>query len=98
MLTENTASISGIPWLAATIMRAIEFSDTTDQAVQTRRVLDGLDSDALHACATVNRDGLLSVQLLNTTKEAIQYKLQIAGQYADIAIPANSVQTVGVQL
>ena len=69
-----------------------------DQAVQTRRVLDGLDSDALHACATVNRDGLLSVQLLNTTKEAIQYKLQIAGQYADIAIPANSVQTVRVQL
>jgi len=68
-----------------------------DQAVQTRRTLDGLDSDSLHACATINEDALVSVQLLNTTKEAIAYKLQISGGYADITIPANSVQTVRVQ-
>jgi len=35
---------------------------------------------------------------LNTTKEAIDYKLQIADRYADITIPANSVQTVQVRL
>jgi len=69
-----------------------------DRAVQTDRVLDGLDPDALHTCATVNGAGLLTVQLLNTTKEAVPYKLQIADQYADITIPANSVQTVRVQL
>jgi glucosylceramidase len=69
-----------------------------DKAVTTRRTLDGLDSDALHACATINDDALLSVQLLNTTKEAINYKLKIAGDYADITIPANSLQTVRVQL
>jgi glucosylceramidase len=69
-----------------------------DKAVRTRRSLDGLDSDDLHSCATINADALLSVQLLNTTKEAIAYKLQIEDRYADITIPANSVQTVRVQL
>ena len=69
-----------------------------DKAVRTHRTLDGLDTDALHACATINADRLLSVQLLNTTKDAIVYKLQIADRYAEIMIPANSVQTVRVQL
>jgi glucosylceramidase len=69
-----------------------------DRAVRTHFVLDGLDSDAFHASATINSDSLLSVHLLNTTKEAIDYKLQIADRYADITIPANSVQTVQVQL
>jgi glucosylceramidase len=69
-----------------------------DKVVRTHRALDGLDPDALHACATINEDALLSVQLLNTTKEAIAYKLQIADRYANITIPANSVQTVRVQL
>jgi glucosylceramidase len=69
-----------------------------DKAVRTDRMLDGLDSDALHAGATINEDALLSVQLLNTTKNAIEYKLQIADRYAGITIPPNSVQTVRVQL
>ncbi|MBN1827008.1 MAG: glycoside hydrolase family 30 protein [Candidatus Eisenbacteria bacterium] len=69
-----------------------------DKAVWTKRETDGLDPDALRACATVNGDGLLSVQVLNTTKDAIPYHLQIAGRYAAITIPANSVQTVRVPL
>jgi glucosylceramidase len=69
-----------------------------DRAVRTRRALDGLDADALHACATINDRSLLSVQLLNTTKKVIAYKLQIAGSHADLTIPANSLQTVRVQL
>jgi glucosylceramidase len=69
-----------------------------DKAVRTDRTLDGLDSDALHASATINEDALVSVQLLNTTKEAIAFKLQIADSFADVTIPANSVQTVRVQL
>jgi len=69
-----------------------------DKAVRTHRTLDGLESDALHASATINEDALLSVQLLNTTKNAIEYSLQIADRYAGITIPANSVQTVRVQL
>ena len=69
-----------------------------DKAVQADKKLDGLDDDALHASATVNGDGLLSVQLLNTTKEPIGYSLQIGTQNASIDIPANSLQTVRVQL
>lgn len=78
-----------------------QFSKTIrpgDKAVQTYKTLDGLDSDALHACATVNKDNVLSVQLLNTTKEKITYQLQIKEQYAEIDIDANAVQTVRIQL
>jgi glucosylceramidase len=69
-----------------------------DRAVRTERTLGGLDPDALHACATINGDRLVSVQLLNTTKDAIALGLQIGGHHADVTIPANSVQTVRVQL
>ena len=69
-----------------------------DQAVQADKQSEGLDDDALHASATVNSDGLLSVQLLNTTKRPIPYSLQIGNQNAAISIPANSLQTVRVQL
>ena len=66
--------------------------------MQADKTLDGLDDDALHASASVNDDGLLSVQLLNTTKSPISYSLQIGSQHAAIDIPANAVQTVRVQL
>lgn len=78
-----------------------QFSKTIrpgDQAVQTFKHLDGLNEDALHACATINRQKLLSIQVLNTTKSPIPYQLQIGKQYAEISIAANSVQTVRVQL
>ncbi len=78
-----------------------QFSKTIrpgDQAVKTFKTLEGLGSDDLHACATLNKDNFLSVQLLNTTKEPISYKLQIYEQYAEIDIDANSVQTIQVQL
>ena len=57
-----------------------------------------MGADDLHASATINPDGLLSVQLLNTTKEVISYGLQIGAQYAEMNIEANAVQTVRVQL
>ena len=78
-----------------------QFSKTIrpgDKAVQTRRTLDGHGDDDLHACATINDDNLLSIQLLNTTKKEIVYNLQIDDQYAEIVIDPNSVQTVQVQL
>ncbi len=68
-----------------------------DRAVRTRRELgDGLGDDALHACATLNGDGLLSVQLLNTTNGAIECGLQIGGRFATITVPASAVETVRV--
>jgi len=69
-----------------------------DKAVQTEKVLDELDNDALYACATINNANLLSVQLLNTTKEPLEFSLQIDDQYALIKMVPNSVQTVRVQL
>ena len=64
-----------------------------DKAVQTEKTLDGLDNDALHARATINDDNLLTVQLLNTTKEPLEFSLQIDDQYAIIKMVPNSVQT-----
>ncbi len=78
-----------------------QFSKTIrpgDKAVQTYKTLNGLESDDLHACATINSDNLLTVQLLNTTKEKIVFKLQIEDQFAEINIDANAVQTVQIQL
>ena len=78
-----------------------QFSQTIrpgDRAVQADTYLVDLGDDDLHASATINSDDLLSVQLLNTTKQAITYTLQIGGQNATVLIAANAVQTVQVQL
>jgi len=69
-----------------------------DKAVQTEKFIDGLDKDALHACATINKNNLLTVQLLNTTKKSLEFNLQIDNQYAIIKMDPNSVQTVRIQL
>jgi glucosylceramidase len=69
-----------------------------DDAVQAYKYLDGLDDDAIHASATINPDRLLSVQVLNTTKQPVSYRLQIGGQHAEVSIAANALQTVRVQL
>ncbi len=69
-----------------------------DRAVRTTTERDGLDADALQACATINDDGVVSVQILNTTREPIPLSLRISDGYASITIPANSVQTVRAQL
>jgi len=69
-----------------------------DVVVATDKQLHGLDDDALHASTTVNEAGLLSVQLLNTTKQPIEYSLQIGEQFAEVTIPANAIQTVRIPL
>jgi glucosylceramidase len=69
-----------------------------DKAVLTEQADAGLGDDDLHSCATLNGEGLLSVQLLNTTQAPIAYKLQIGSKYAELTVAANAVQTVRVQL
>ncbi len=69
-----------------------------DKALQVNTQLDGLDSDALHASAAISKNNLVSTQLLNTTKAAISFSLQIGEQFVEVSIPANSVQTIQVQL
>lgn len=78
-----------------------QFSKTIrpgDIAVETQSQFDKLGNDDLHACATLNSDNLLSVQLLNTTDKPISLNLQIRDQYAEINLAANAIQTVRIQL
>jgi len=67
-----------------------------DQVLQTGKDLGDLGSDDIHACASVNGEGVISVQLLNTTKKAISYSLKIGEEYALINLDANAVQTVQI--
>lgn len=69
-----------------------------DVAVATLLEKPGLDPDALHACATLSPDGMLSVQVLNTTWDPVQYDLRIGDRLARLRIEANSLQTVRVNL
>jgi len=78
-----------------------QFSKTIrpgDRAVTTHKKSEGLDPDALHACSTINDSNLLTVQLLNTTREEIPLCLQIKGQYARITSEGNSLMTFQIQL
>ncbi len=78
-----------------------QFSQTIrpgDKALQVDTQLDGVDSDALHASAAISKNNLVSTQLLNTTKKAISFSLQIGTQFVEVSMPANSVQTIQVQL
>jgi glucosylceramidase len=66
--------------------------------VQTSKHTPDLGNDDLHACATINADNLLSVQVLNTTVTPLEYQLQIGEQYARVTIPANALQTLRISL
>jgi glucosylceramidase len=92
---KGTIYYTPIYYILAQLSRTIR---PGDMAVETQKSLTDLDADALHACATVNEAQLLSVQLLNTTKKAITANLQIGDRFAEIQVPANSVQTVRIQL
>jgi glucosylceramidase len=68
-----------------------------DRALQTETRHPG-DDDAIHASASLSDQGLLSLQVLNTTQRPIAYELQIGAQHAAAKITANSLQTVRLQL
>ena len=67
-----------------------------DRAVQTDRYLPRLDQDALHASASIDNGGMLSVQVLNTSSSPIDYGLRIGAQHAPVKIPANALQTLRI--
>jgi len=96
MIDTETGQVYYTPiyWVLAQFSRTIR---PGDRAVRTERILDGLDPDSLHASATINAQAVVSVQLLNTTKQPIDYNLQIGDHRAEVTIPANAVQTVRVR-
>jgi glucosylceramidase len=97
MIDTETGKIYYTPiyYVLAQFSRTIRPGDT---AVQTNMSLATLAEDDLHASAAVDDSGLLSVQVLNTTKQPVEYSLQIGDQFADVTIPANAIQTVRVSL
>jgi glucosylceramidase len=69
-----------------------------DIAVQVNTSQEWFGNDAIHASASLNHEGMLSIQVLNTTRTPVDYQLQIGEQYAAISIEANALQTVRVRL
>lgn len=69
-----------------------------DRAVQTDRFLPQLDQDALHASASIDSNGMLALQVLNTTSNLVDYALQIGAQHAPVKIAANALQTIRIQV
>ena len=58
----------------------------------------GLGADDLHASGSVDASGLLSVQVLNTRRMAVEYRLRIGDRQAEVEIDANALQTIRVRL
>jgi glucosylceramidase len=98
MINVNTKEIHYTPifYILAQFSKTIR---PGDKAVQTLKYLDEtVSDDDLHACATINANNVLSIQVLNTTKKPIDYKIQIGTQFAPVTIVPNAVQTVRIQL
>jgi glucosylceramidase len=89
--TSGEIHYTPVYWVLAQFSRTIR---PGDKAVWTALERDGPGDDDLHACATVNADGVVTIQVLNTTDAPIAYSLQVGGRHAGLAAPANSVQTV----
>ena len=69
-----------------------------DRAVQVESQLPGDNQDALHASASINDQQLLSLQVLNTTDQPVEYDLQIGSQHATVLIAENALQTLQIRL
>ena len=69
-----------------------------DRAVATEVVSDLSNQDAIHACATVNDRKILTVQVLNTTKEPVEFALDIGSQHSVVEIDANALQSICISL
>lgn len=91
----GTVYYTPIYYILAQLSRSIRAGD---KAVQTDRFLKPEDRSNLYASASVSVDNLLSMQLLNCSKQDIPYELQLGSQVAQVTIPANALQTIKVQL
>ncbi len=69
-----------------------------DRAVQTEILVLNDVRENVYACATINDGGLLSIQILNTSKQPVDFSLQLGQQYASAVIDANALQTIRIQI
>ncbi|MGK0271895.1 MAG: glucosylceramidase [Cocleimonas sp.] len=82
-------------YILAQLSRSIRPGDIV---VNTEMLVPKAFDDSIYSCATVNKDKLLSVQLLNVEKQDIEMSIQIGEQYAAVLVGANSLQTISVQM
>ncbi len=67
-----------------------------DHAIETCLLSPGLSDDAVHACATINDDNIIAVQILNTLKKPVELSMKLADMVAELTLPANSVVTLQI--
>ncbi|MCP4077031.1 MAG: glycosyl hydrolase [Gammaproteobacteria bacterium] len=69
-----------------------------DRVVFTELFLLEEAQNDIYACATINAEKQITVQVLNTSKQTMEYALQIGHQHAAVTIDANSLQSIRIQL
>lgn len=65
-----------------------------DIALGTEVREEGIESNGIFASSSINPDGMISVQVLNTSKNDIKCHLDIGTQHAKLHVKKNSLQTI----
>ncbi|MFK7888731.1 MAG: glycoside hydrolase family 30 beta sandwich domain-containing protein [Gammaproteobacteria bacterium] len=92
---DQTVYYTPVYYVLAQLSRSIRPGDV---AVRTTTTAASLDDDVLHASASINERGELSVQMLNTSKQPLELQLRIGAQAARVRLEANALQTIRVAL
>ncbi|MEM7565125.1 MAG: glycoside hydrolase family 30 beta sandwich domain-containing protein [Pseudomonadota bacterium] len=69
-----------------------------DKALYTDLQVESKNRDTVYASASINADSVISVQVLNTNKVPVEYRLQVGQQNALVKIDANALQTIRFRL
>lgn len=69
-----------------------------DVAISTDLQYATEHNDALYSSATINADGQISVQILNTSQSGMPVILQVGDYISEFTMPANGLQTVQLKL
>lgn len=68
-----------------------------DRVVENELIMHENPGETLYACATIANEQFLTVHVLNTNKQKVNFTLQIEKMIAEIFIEANSLLTVRMQ-
>ena len=94
-------TVSGDVYYTPVFFILAQFSRTIrpgDCVVSTRISHEQEIRENLYACATISSEGVLSVQILNTSKQRREYYIQIANSFAAVELDGNSLKTIRIRL
>jgi glucosylceramidase len=69
-----------------------------DSVVSTVIIPDKGTQETLYSCAILSNEGLLTVHILNISKQYRECRLQIATSFGVVNLEPNSLQTIRIQL